>query len=48
MITISTAIDSRNSEGIDVMRYPEIFAAIDGITSPEGPFPILEQEIDGD
>jgi len=29
------------------MRYPEIFAAIDGITSPEGPFPILEQEIDG-
>ncbi len=29
------------------MRYPEVFAAIDGITSPEGPFPILEQEIDG-
>ena len=29
------------------MRYPEIFAAIDGITGPEGPFPILEQEIDG-
>jgi acyl-CoA synthetase (AMP-forming)/AMP-acid ligase II len=29
------------------MRYPEIFAAIDGITSPEGPFPILEQQIDG-
>ena len=29
------------------MRYPEILAAIQGITSPEGPFPILEQEIDG-
>jgi len=29
------------------MRYPEIFAAIDGITGPEGPFPILEQEVDG-
>ena len=29
------------------MRYPEIFAAIDGITGPEGQFPILEQEVDG-
>ena len=29
------------------MRYPEVFAAIEAITSPEGPFPILEQQIDG-
>jgi hypothetical protein len=29
------------------MRYPEIFAAIEGVTSPEGPFPVQEVEIDG-
>ncbi len=29
------------------MRYPEIFAAIEGVTSPEGPFPVQEQVIDG-
>jgi hypothetical protein len=29
------------------MHYPEVFAAIAGVTSPEGPFPIIEQEIDG-
>ncbi len=29
------------------MRYPEIFAAIEGVTSPEGPFPVLEKVIDG-
>jgi acyl-CoA synthetase (AMP-forming)/AMP-acid ligase II len=30
------------------MRYPEVFAAIEGITSPEGPFPIQEEIVDGD
>ena len=29
------------------MHYPEVFAAIAAVTSPEGPFPIIEQEIDG-
>jgi acyl-CoA synthetase (AMP-forming)/AMP-acid ligase II len=29
------------------MRYPEVMAAIEGVTSPEGPFPVLEQDIDG-
>jgi acyl-CoA synthetase (AMP-forming)/AMP-acid ligase II len=29
------------------MHYPEVFAAIAGVTSPEGPFPVIEQEIDG-
>ena len=29
------------------MRYPEILAAIEQVTSPEGPFPIVEQEING-
>jgi acyl-CoA synthetase (AMP-forming)/AMP-acid ligase II len=29
------------------MHYPEIFAAIDAVTGPEGPFPIVEREIDG-
>ena len=27
------------------MRYPEIFAAIEGVTSPEGPFPVREQVV---
>jgi long-chain acyl-CoA synthetase len=30
------------------MRYPEIFAAIQGVTSPDGPFPVQEQVIDGE
>ncbi len=29
------------------MRYPEIFAAIESITSPEGPFPVQEDVVDG-
>lgn len=29
------------------MRYPEVFAAIEGMTSPQGPFPIQEQVVDG-
>ena len=29
------------------MRYPEIFAAIESVTSPDGPFPVQEQVIDG-
>ena len=29
------------------MHYPEVFAAIEGVTSPDGPFPIIEQEVDG-
>jgi long-chain acyl-CoA synthetase len=29
------------------MRYPEILAAIEGITSPDGPFPVQEQVIGG-
>jgi acyl-CoA synthetase (AMP-forming)/AMP-acid ligase II len=29
------------------MRYPEVLAAIEAITSPEGPFPVVEETIDG-
>ncbi|MDH3429628.1 MAG: acyl--CoA ligase [Gammaproteobacteria bacterium] len=29
------------------MRYPEVSAAIDGITGADGPFPIIEQAING-
>jgi long-chain acyl-CoA synthetase len=29
------------------MRYPEVEATIAGLTSPQGPFPILEKDIDG-
>ena len=29
------------------MRYPEIFAAIEGVTSADGPFPVQEQVIAG-
>ena len=29
------------------MRYPEVFAAIEAVTSPEGPFPVVEETIDG-
>jgi len=29
------------------MRYPDIFAAIEGITSAEGPFPVAEKVING-
>ena len=29
------------------MHYREVFAAIEGVTSADGPFPIIEQEVDG-
>ena len=29
------------------MRYPDIFAAIEGITSAKGPFPVAEKVING-
>ncbi|MDH3491598.1 MAG: hypothetical protein OEM20_06285 [Gammaproteobacteria bacterium] len=29
------------------MRYPDVAAAVEGVPGPYGPFPVIEQVIDG-
>src|SRR5210317_1051366 len=43
----STLIVLRCLEATRAMRYPEVLAAIHGVTGPDGPFPLVERDVNG-